>query len=177
MSSTKKLTFSALIAALSLLCLAGSALLPRITLSLAALAGLFPAAAVIVCGYGWAAGASAAAAVLALLLLPDKTAGIWFACFFGHYPIWKALIERFQTRQGKPLYGWILKVLGFALCMVLLYFLFRSFFAAAIPYDFTASPAGPVILAVVLVAAFVVYDIAFSILIGWFRIKILPKLK
>ena len=177
MSSTKKLTFSALIAALSLLCLAGSALLPRITLSLAALAGLFPAAAVIVCGYGWAAGASAAAAVLALLLLPDKTAGIWFACFFGHYPIWKALIERFQTQKGKPWLGWTLKLLGFAACMAVLYYLFRGFFASAIPFDLTASPTGLILAALVLLAAFVVYDIAFSILIGFFRIKILPKLK
>ena len=177
MSNTKKLTFSAAVAALSVLCLAGSALLPRISLSLAALAGLFPAAAVIVCGYGWAAGASVAAAALALLLLPDKTAGVWFACFFGHYPIWKALIERTQTRLGKPLYGWVLKVLGFALCMAVLYYLFRGFFASAIPYDFTASPAGPILVALVLLAAFVVYDIAFSILIGWFRIKVLPKLK
>lgn len=177
MSRTKKLTFSALVAALCVLCLAGSALLPRITLSLAALAGLFPAAAVIVCGYGWAAGAFVAAAALALLLLPDKTAGIWFVCFFGHYPIWKALIERVQTKLGKPLYGWILKLLGFALCMAVLYYLFSKFFASAIPYDFTASPAGPILVAVILLAAFVVYDIAFSILIGFFRIKILPKLK
>lgn len=177
MSNTKKLSFSALIAAMSVLCLAGGALLPRISLSLAALAGLFPAAAVIVCGYGWAAGASVAAAALALLLLPDKTAGIWFACFFGHYPIWKALIERMQTQLGKPLYGWVLKLLGFALCVGVLYVLFSGFFAAAIPYDFTASPTGPILVAAALLAAFVAYDIAFSILIGWFRIKVLPKLK
>ena len=177
MSNTKKLTFSALIAALCVLCLAGSALLPRITLSLAALAGLFPAAVVIVCGYGWAAGASVAAALLALLLLPDKTAGIWFACFFGHYPIWKALIEKLQTRLGKPLYGWILKLLGFALCMAVLYYLFSKFFLSGIPFKFTEYTAGPAILVIALLLAFVFYDIAFSILIGWFRIKVLPKLK
>ena len=177
MSNTKKLSFSALIAALSVLCLAGGALLPRITLSLAALAGLFPAAAVIVCGWGWAAGASAAAAILALLLLPEKTAAIWFVCFFGHYPIWKALIERFQTRMEKPLYGWILKLLGFAACMALLYWLFYSFFAKGVPYAFTEYTAGPAILVIALLLGFVLYDIAFSILIGVFRIKILPKLK
>ena len=177
MSRTKKLTLSALIAALSVLCLGLSALLPRVTLSLAALAGIFPAVTVIACGYGWAAGGSAVAAALALLLLPEKTAAVWFVCFFGHYPLWKALIERFQTEQHKPLYGWILKVLGFALCMVVLYYVFRAFFASAIPYDFTASAAGPILVAAVLLVAFVVYDIAFSILIGFFRIKILPKLK
>lgn len=177
MSRNKKLTLSALITALCVIALAGSMLLPRVTLSLAALAGIFPAAAVIACGYGWAGGAFVAAAVLGLLLVPDKTAAIWFVCFFGHYPIWKALIEAFQTRQGKPWLGWLLKLLGFAACMALLYFAFGKLFAAAIPYDFSGSAAGPALLAAVLLIAFVVYDIAFSILIGWFRIRILPKLK
>lgn len=177
MSRTKKLTLSAMIAALCVIFLAGSALLPRVTLSLAAFAGLFPAAAVLACGYGWAAGASAAAAALALLLLPDKTAGIWFLCFFGHYPIWKALIERWQTEHQKPLVGWILKLMGFALCMSLLVLIFGKLFAAAIPFDFSEFTAGPYILLIVLPLAFVLYDLAFSILIGWFRLNVLPKIK
>ena len=177
MSRTKKLTLSALIAALSVLCLAGSALLPRVTLSLAALAGIFPAVTVIACGWGWAAGGSAAAALLALLLLPDKTAGVWFACFFGHYPIWKAAIERYQTEHENPLMGWFLKVLGFAVCMTLLYLAFNALFASAIPFDFTGSIFGPSLLVTVLLAAFIFYDIAFSILIGFFRVKILPRLR
>lgn len=176
MSRTKKLTLTAMIAALCLLCLAGSSLLPRVTLSLAALAGIFPAATVIVCGSGWAACGSAAAAALALLLLPDKTAGVWFACFFGHYPIWKALIEALQARLGKPWLGWLLKRLGFAACMLLLYLAFSGLFAAAIPYAFSEHSAGPFILAAALLAAFAVYDYAFSILITFFRVKILPKL-
>lgn len=176
MTRTKKLTLSALVAALCVVCMAGSAILPRVTLSLAALAGVFPAVAVIVCGYGWAAGTSLAAALLALLLLPDKTAGVWFACFFGHYPLWKALIERMQTKLGKPVLGWTLKLIGFAACMALLYFAFKSLFTAAVPYDYSQNAVGPVVLVGALLAAFVIYDIAFSILIGFFRIRILPKL-
>ena len=177
MNRTKKLTISALIAALCVIFLAGSLLLPRVTLSLAAFAGLFPAVVVIACGYGWAAGASAAAAALALLLLPKKTAGIWFLCFFGHYPIWKALIERWQTEHKKPLLGWLMKLLGFALCMSLLVLLFGKLFAAAIPFQFSEYSAGPYIILLILPLAFVLYDVAFSILIGWFRLKVLPKIK
>lgn len=176
MSRTKKLTLSALITALCVICLAGSVLLPRVTLSLAALAGLFPAAAVLVCGYGWAAGASASAAALALLLLPEKTAGIWFLCFFGHYPIWKALIEALQAKLRKPWLGWLLKLLGFSACMAVLYFVFNALFAAAIPYDFTAGSVGPILLIAALLIAFAAYDFAFSMLIGWFRVRIFPKL-
>ncbi len=176
MRRTKKLTLSAMVTALCVICLSGSALLPNVTLSLAALAGLFPAVAVLACGYGWAAGASVAAAALALLLLPEKTAGVWFACFFGHYPIWKALIEALQNKTGKPWLGWCLKLLGFGLCMTALYVLFSKLFASAIPYDYTQSAIGPAILIGALTAAFVAYDIAFSILIGWFRVKVLPRL-
>ena len=176
MSRTKKLTLTAMIAALCLLCLAGSSLLPRVTLSLAALAGIFPAATVLLCGSGWALGGSAAAAALAMLLLPDKTAGVWFACFFGHYPIWKAAIEALASRLQKPWLGWPLKLLGFSACMLLLYLAFSTLFAAALPYAFSESSAGPVILIAALLGAFVAYDIAFSILISFFRARILPKL-
>ena len=177
MSRTKKLTLSALIAAMCVICLALGAAIPRVSLSLAALAGIFPAVIVLACGFGWAAACSASAAALAILLLPEKTGAVWFLCFFGHYPIWKALIESLQTRVKKPWLVWLLKLLGFAASMLVLYFLFSRLFAAAIPYHFTERAAGPLILGVALLAAFLVYDAAFSILIGWFRIKILPKIR
>lgn len=176
MSSTKKLTLTALISALCVLCLGGTVLVPRLTLSMAGLAGLFPAVTVMTCGYGWAAGGSAVTVLLALLLLPDKTAGIWFACFFGHYPIWKGLIEAFQLRRAKPFLGWGMKLLGFWSCALLLYFLFGNFFAAAVSLDFSGHPAGIWLLMGILSGAFIVYDIAFSVLIGYFRTKLLPRL-
>jgi len=176
MSRTKKLTLSALVTALCVICLAGSMLLPRVSLSLAALAGIFPAITVLACGYGWAAGAAAAAAVLALLLLPEKTAGVWFVCFFGHYPIWKALIEGLQGKTGKPMLGWCLKLLGFSACMALLYLAFRSLFSNAIPFDASTIPAGHIVLIAALLTAFVAYDYAFSIVIACFRDRIYPKL-
>ena len=177
MSRTKKLTVSAAVTALCVICMAGSALLPRVSLSLAALAGIFPAITVIACGYGWAAGAFLAASLLALLLLPDKTAAVWFLCFFGHYPIWKALIEGLQARSGKPVLCRCLIILGFSACMALLYLAFHTLFSNAIPLDVSSIPAGPAVLIAGLLAAFLVYDYAFSIFIGFFRAKVLPKLR
>ena len=177
MTRTRKLTTTALIAALCVLCLAGSVVLPRITLSLAALAGLFPAVTVMACGYAWAAGGAAVAALLALLLLPDKTAGVWFVCFFGHYPIWKALFEALGMKQSKQWLAWTLKLLSFAASMLLLYVLFGNLFAAAIPYDYTQSGAGPYLLVAALLAAFVAYDYAFSVLIGYFQTRVLPRIR
>ncbi|MBR6376158.1 MAG: hypothetical protein IKS05_00160 [Oscillospiraceae bacterium] len=175
MNRTKKLSVSALVAALCVGCLALGSLLSNVSLSIAALAGLFPAAVVILCGSGWALGTYVVAAILGLLLLPVKTAAVWFACFFGHYPVWKALIEAWQTRNKQTALGWIFKLLGFALCVGLLYLAFRSFFTLALPFDLGS--AGPILLALGLLAAFAVYDVAFSILIGWFRINVVPKMK
>ena len=69
MSRTRKLTLSAMVAALCVACMALSLLIPRVTLAITALAGIFPAVVVITCGCGWAAGASAVAAALGLLIL------------------------------------------------------------------------------------------------------------
>ena len=176
MSRTGKLTLSAMIAALCVAILYLTALIPRVTLAITALAGVFPAAVVIACGYGWAAGTVVTASILSLLLLPDKTAGLWFVFFFGHYPLWKLLIERVQTRMGKPVVGWAMKLLGVGICLEMLFILFRSSFLRGIPAAFL-SDAGLIATILVIAVCFVVYDIAFSILIGYFRIRILPRIK
>lgn len=177
MSRTRKLTLSAMVAALCVACMALSLLIPRVTLAITALAGIFPAVVVITCGCGWAAGASAVAAALGLLILPDKTAPLWFVFFFGHYPIWKALIERLRNRLGKLWLGWVLKLLGFAVCAALLLILFRAVFTAPLPERLLGTGYGPWLLAAGLTAAFVFYDIAFSGLIAWFRSTVLPRLR
>ena len=60
-----------MVAALCVACMALSLLIPRVTLAITALAGIFPAVVVITCGCGWAAGASAVAAALGLLCALD----------------------------------------------------------------------------------------------------------
>lgn len=177
MSRTKKLTLSAMVTALCVIALAASSLLPNLSVSLAALAGLFPAAVVLACGYEWACGAMLAALILAELLVPVKTAVAWFAVFFGHYPLWKAGIEALQSKTGKAWLGWGLKLLGFCACMAVLYFFLRSLFSAGLSYDVSNGSLSPVIWIAGLLVAFVVYDCAFSILIGWFRTRVLPKLR
>lgn len=174
MSRVKKLTCSGMVAALCTAILFLCAVVPRFTLAVTALAGIFPAAVVILCGYGWAAGCAVTVSVLSLLLLPNKSAALWFAFFFGHYPIWKAAIEGLQTRIRKPLVGWVLKLVGAGICLTLLFFLFQSGFLGAIP-GAVLNRYGLIVVCVLLAVSFVVYDIAFSILIGYFRIHILPR--
>lgn len=179
MKPVKKLTLSALIAALCLAALFLGSLLPNLSLSMAALSGLFPAVIVITCGHGWAAGVYVTAGLLGFLLLPNKGAVALFLCFFGHYPIWKAVIEAWQTRHGKPVPGWIMKLLGAALCLAIMYVAFRGLlFSGENPILFSSDSSGVMsLLFGAMLLAFAAYDVAFSILIGWFRLNVLPKLK
>ena len=176
MSRTKKLTLSSMIAALCVAALGMTAFIPRITLALTAMAGIFPAAAIVACGFGWGAGVVVVTGILGFLLLPDKTAIIWFVLFFGHYPFWKLAAERLQIKLGKAWVGWLLKIAGFLLCMLLLYFLFHAAFAAAIPVNLSGIAFLAAAMAILCVC-FVFYDVAYSILIGYFRIRILPRVK
>ncbi len=121
-----------------------------------ALAALLTAAVLIECGVGWALGHYGAVVLLAGLLSPDKTMVLWYAFLFGHYGIFKHWIEgcRFAALR------WALKLLLCCGCMALLYFLFSAAFTAGLPrlpWYYLVPGAGIV---------FIVYDIAFTRLIG-----------
>ena len=173
MTRVKKLTVSAVVSALCVAFLALSAPLPQLRLSLCALAGLFPAAAVILCGRPWALGAAAVAGVLGLLLLPDKTAGIWFCLFFGHYPVWKSLAEQCK----RPALAWAIKLAGFLVCGAALYSLFREAFTSVLPSSLAESRWMLPVAAAAFCVCFVLYDLAFTRLIRWFIQRIQPHLK
>lgn len=162
MSRTKKLALCAMLSAIGVLILAASGLAFPVRLSLAALAGLIPAIAVLHCGLFWSLGTYAVTAALSLLLLPEKTGAVWYLLFFGHYPVAKSLIERIPNLAAQ----WIAKLCFFAGCMALLFFLFRELFFAALP-DQTLW-----ILLAALCAAFILYDIAFTALVSFYRRRI-----
>ncbi len=156
MKKTGKLTKSALLTALSVILVCCASWLPTGRLALPALAALVTAAVVIECGTGWAAGHYAAVCALALLLSSDKTMPLCYAFLFGHYAIFKHWIERVSALMLQ----WGLKLLVCYGCMSLLYALFSAAFAAVFP------PIPLYWLASALGLVFVLYDIAFSGLIG-----------
>ena len=164
MSRVRKLTTSALLAALGVLVLLFSSLLPTMALPFAAFAGLLPAAVVLHCGLGWGLGSAVVTATLALLLLPNKTGAVWYAVFFGHYPVVKSLLERIS----KQILCWLAKLGVFAVCTAALYFLLRGFFFAALPEQALW------ILLPALTVGFILYDIAFSALVSVYSRRIAP---
>ena len=167
MSAVKKLTVAAILTALCIIFLYVGSLLPAVKISAVAIAGLLPAVAVIHCGYVWASGVYVAAGLLSLLLLPEKTCVIWFLIVFGHYGIFKSLLEQIENRVAE----WALKLALFAVCIAIMFLLFHAFFIAALPQY------AEWLLFFGLLICFVLYDIAFSALISFYQRRIQPHVE
>lgn len=115
---TKKLTQSALIAALSSALLILSAVLPTGRLAVVAIAGLCMTVAVINCGAFYAAGAFAVSGVIGLLLSPVKGCAVAYLLFLGWYPIVKSPIEHIKSRTAEMM----VKLLVFNAALAASYF-------------------------------------------------------
>lgn len=96
--SARNVTYPALLGAVSILLLYGSAISPTGAIGLVALAGV-PCAGVVIVG-----GASAGllcwvgVSVLGLLLVPDKFCVLLYAAMFGLYPVVKSKLEALRRK-------------------------------------------------------------------------------
>lgn len=165
--NTKRLTFCALMTALSLLLLFLGVLLPGGDMAMCALAGLPVAAAVIRYDLGAGALTFAASGLLALLVLPDKGIALFYVLVFGAYALLKSLIERLH----RLLWEWALKLAYGSAVTALFVFVLPEVLAgqAEIP------PWAPALLFFGILAVFVLYDLALSRLLTSFAHRIRGK--
>lgn len=167
--SVRRTALAAVLAALSVALLYAGSVLPTGRLALVAIASLLPAAAVIEGSVGLGALVYLASALLALLLLPDKTCAVAYALVLGWYGPVKSLIERIDRLWLE----WLVKLALFGAVAAVFYFAFGAMFAALLPF---ARLPLRVLIIPVLLAAFVLYDIAFTGLIGVYRRRISGRL-
>ena len=85
---------AAVLCALGVIVLALGALVQVLDLSMAVIASLLVVLAVIELGGAYPYLVYAVTAILAMLLIPVKTAPLVYLCFAGYYPIVKAKLER-----------------------------------------------------------------------------------
>ena len=151
-----------MLAALSTVILWLGGMLPGYAIPTAAVAGLVCAVAVIKGGIGLGAAVFPVSACLALLILPQKSPAIWYLVFFGHYPLIKSLTERLKSR----IMEWGLKAAAYTAAFLILKFLFSELFAGLLPM------VPDLLLFVLGLGVFVLYDIGFSRLIGLYLRRI-----
>lgn len=151
----------AVLTALGVLLLFLTSVVPSAHLALIAVASFPVCAALMMYGYGWAAGVFAVTAVLGFLLFPG-TAALGYALFFGWYPIAKSLLERLRSKTA----GYALKLVLYACAFAAYWFLARALFSGldgVLPWYW---------LLIIGAAVFAVYDWCYSLLIRFYIEKI-----
>jgi len=155
---TRALARCSILAALGVVLMYVSAVIPSAKIALVAIAGVLNAAAVIHHGKLRALFVFVAVSLLSLLLLPQKGCAVMYIVFFGYYPIIKSVFERLRSAA----LGWAAKIALFNAVFFALWFIARELFLLVLPLDNVGLP----IVWLAANAAFVVYDIGLSKLIA-----------
>ena len=161
---TGRVALTGMLTALSLAFLWISAVSPAGRLGLVAVAGLFPAGAVVSAGLGAGFFCYAATGILGLVLLPAKGSAALYLLFFGLWPMVKSLLERLNSRVAE----WAGKLVVFNLILSVCWFGLRAVFLPFLP---PVLEAGWMVYAAGNVA-FVIYDVGFSKLIAFYQARI-----
>ena len=119
----KRVTFSAISLALTVICLYAAAVLPTGRLVALALSSAFCTICIYQYGVRYGAALYVGASILALLLIPNRMFTMLYILFLGYYPIVKLFIERLDRLWAE----WVIKFIFFNAVLVVLYVLFKLF--------------------------------------------------
>ena len=167
-NKTKQLTFCAMFSALGVILLYLGSIIEVVDVSMAVIASFFCVLAVIEYGKGAPWMVFFVTAVLSLLLLPNKSPAVYYAFFFGFYPILKAYFERLDKVRS-----WIFKEIVFNVCLAVIVVLIKLFFMPSVSIPFMLYA-----IAIVLCeGVFVLYDIALTRLITFYLFRLRHRFK
>ncbi len=155
-------------AALGVILLYLGSIVEVVDISMAVIASLFCVLAVIEYGKGAPWMVFLVTAVLSLLLLPNKSPAVYYAFFFGFYPILKAYFERLDKVRA-----WIFKEITFNVCLAVMIVLIKLLFMPSVSIPFMMY----VIAIVLCEGVFVLYDIALTRLITFYMFRLRHRFK
>lgn len=172
-TKTIKIAFCGLIAALSVIIMFLTGLIPIATLALPAIAGCLLIAVVAEAGVRWAVCVYMVCGALSFIVAPDREAALFYILFFGYYPALFAVIGRMKNRVIR----YLVKLLVFNAAVVAEFFIAVNLLG--IPFEemelfgqFTA-----LVLLVLANVVFIIYDLALDRLISTYYMKMRPKVK
>lgn len=168
MRKSAKTALGGIIAALSLLIMLLTAVIPYLEYALPAIAGALLVLMVIEINKKWAFCAYVAVSILSLLILTNKEAAMMYIAFFGYYPILKPF---FEEKIKSNALCWLAKAVVFNVTTVLAYIVIVYVFG--IPIE-DIEDYGMKIVPVLLLLAnlmFVLYDICITRLVTLYLMK------
>lgn len=158
-SKAVQVAYPAILGALAVVLVYLACLAPTGQWGIVAAAGLLPAAAVVSVGLKAGVLCWAGAAILALLLAPDKFCALLFAVLFGLYPMVKSLAEGLRKKPVE----YLLKLAFFNAAFTALYLTMAAAMLGSLP-EILGSSVWVLYLAAN--AVFLAYDYGFGKLIG-----------
>lgn len=163
-NSARKIAFTAVFAAFSVICLYLAAMLPTGQLGFLGISSLFEIASV--CEYGVTGGVFVlvVTAALGFIIVPDKTAALLYICFFGWYPLMKLAAEKL-----KPAASWAVKLITYNIAVTVCLFALKFTFI-----DYDVGTLYYIVCYAVANAVFIVFDIAVSRAIMVYMARIYP---
>lgn len=162
-----KAAFGGIIAALSIVLMFSTGIIPTLTYAIPAISGALLMAVVIEITPAFAGAIYLAVSILSLLVVADKEAAVMYVAFFGYYPIIKSFIERKTTKT----ISWIIKYIIFNISMIASYFVVSKVFMISFDdIEFLGKWALPGLLLVGNVV-FALYDVALTRLVTAYLIR------
>lgn len=162
-----KAAFGGIIAALSVVLMFMTGLVPTMTYAIPAVSGALLMMLVLEAGSGFAFSVYIAVGILSLFLVADKEAAVMYVLFFGYYPIFKAFLEK----HLKKMVCWVAKYIVFNISMLASYFIVAE--VLKMPFDDMGN-FGRYAMLLLLAAGnvvFFVYDIALTRLVSAYLYK------
>lgn len=124
MKNASKTAMGAMIAALCVALMLLTAVIPFLSYAMPMIAGALITIMVIECDKLWALFVYVSVSILSLLIVPDKSAGLAFLCYFGYYPILKNILESKLNKTAEI----IIKYANIVIVVLGAYFLALKFF-------------------------------------------------
>lgn len=172
MRTSQKVSVGGAVAALGLVLMFLTSLVPFGTYAFPAFAGMLLVIIVIEIGYPFALSVFAATALLSFMIVTDKEAALLYTIFFGYYPVIKALIERLKSRVLQ----YIIKYVLFNAAMIGAFFL--AIWVLSVPTE-SFNIFGVYLPWVFLIAGnafFLLYDICITRVVSLYLLKWHDKL-
>ena len=172
MKNSMKVALCGVVAALTVVLMLFEGLVSVASVAIPAVAGCLLIPIVAEAGLGHAFGAYGAAAVLVLLLAPDREAALIYVLFFGYYPALFAVVSKIKSR----ILLWGAKLMIFNAAAIAEGLL--AIYVLGIPFeDFPLLRGwGPVVLLALANLVFVLYDYVLAGLIGQYYRRFYGKL-
>lgn len=168
---TSYITFCALTAALISAIMAAS-YFPYLTYAIPAIAGALIIMPLVELTSGYAVLTYIVSCAL-VLLFSEPEAKLMYVCFFGYYPLVKALLEKLKSRVME----YILKLITFNGAVTLVYYVLAKLFSISMDGIGDYGKYGIAVLYVLGNIAFILYDICLTRLCGLYINRLHEKIK